>query len=658
MEYRSEIDGLRAVAVLPVIFFHAGFSLFSGGFVGVDVFFVISGFLITSIILHEKDAGTFTFASFYERRARRILPALFLVITASSMAAWVWLPPSELKAFAQSAAATSLFLSNVWFYLTSGYFSTSAELKPLLHTWSLAVEEQYYVLFPILFTLLWPLGKRKAAGALAIAGVASLMASVWLTNRSASAAFFLLPTRAWELLVGVGVAIYLYRRPPRKGLVSEVMGALGILALVLCMFSFSERTPFPSGYAMVPAVGAALVIAFATRETVVGKALGSRVLVAVGLVSYSAYLWHQPLFAIARQRALDPLGPLTYALLISITMCAAFLSWKYVEAPFRDRRRFSRTKIFALGAGGSAVLLIAGIAGQLLGGVPQRFDGETRKLFSTTISVYESNVRDCWRRIASHPSVACPVGRSGSPPTVALVGDSHAGALVTGLDGELKSRSLSGLSYTYRSCPPLKFGEPVQMLPGDSDCASIRKSFFDSLSIDVPPVLVVNARWTLLMERSRFDNGEGGREGGTEWEWKTGLPGTYEASLAADISLSVREMLRTGHRVILVYPVPEMGWDVPARLGKLRMKNGKLSPTDASTSYATFLSRNQRAQEALDSIGIHPNLVRVKPAQTLCDRLVPGRCVAHINGEPLYFDDNHLSDAGVRLIMRDISKAI
>jgi peptidoglycan/LPS O-acetylase OafA/YrhL len=199
MKYRREIDGLRALAVLPVILFHAGFKTFSGGFVGVDVFFVISGYLITSIILAEKEAGTFTLVKFYERRARRILPALFLVMAACLPFAWLWLFPRDMKSFSQSLVAVSVFASNVLFWRTSGYFDTAAELKPLLHTWSLGVEEQYYVFFPILIILTWLLGKRWIPVMLGVVGVVSFVAGQWISATNPTAAFFLLTNAGGNL---------------------------------------------------------------------------------------------------------------------------------------------------------------------------------------------------------------------------------------------------------------------------------------------------------------------------------------------------------------------------------------------------------------------------------------------------------------------------
>lgn len=219
MKYRREIDGLRALAVLPVIFFHAGFKAFEGGFVGVDIFFVISGYLITNIILSDLNAGKFSIVTFYERRARRILPALFFVMLCCLPFAWLWLVPTHLEDFCQSMAAVSVFSSNILFWRESGYFGVASELKPLLHTWSLAVEEQYYLFFPLFLLGLWKLRKRWIFGSLALVAIVSLLLAQWGAYNKPAATFFLLPTRGWELAIGALIAFYfLYKKTMPRSL--------------------------------------------------------------------------------------------------------------------------------------------------------------------------------------------------------------------------------------------------------------------------------------------------------------------------------------------------------------------------------------------------------------------------------------------------------
>ena len=271
MKYRKEIDGLRAIAVIPVILFHAGFEHFSGGFVGVDVFFVISGYLITTIILSEKENGTFSLINFYERRARRIIPALFLVMLVSTLFSWVWLPPANLKDFSASLVAVSLFSSNILFWQETGYWGVVNELKPLLHTWSLAVEEQYYILFPLFLMLMWRFRKRWILSSFFLIALGSLSFSHWAAYNIPTANFFLLPTRGWELAIGAGVAFYfIYRKNTMRSLLShkivdDFLSLFGLILIGYAIFIFDEKTPFPSLYALVPTIGTALIIVFSSR---------------------------------------------------------------------------------------------------------------------------------------------------------------------------------------------------------------------------------------------------------------------------------------------------------------------------------------------------------------------------------------------------------
>ncbi len=367
MDYRREIDGLRALAVLPVILFHAGFQSFRGGFVGVDVFFVISGYLITTIILTELEQGRFSIINFYERRARRILPALFLVMFVCLPFAWLWLLPEDMKSFSQSLVAVSVFASNVLFWKKSGYFDTAAEFKPLLHTWSLAVEEQYYVFFPIFLVLSWRLGKSKICGLLAIVFVVSLAVAQWASLAEPEAGFYLLPTRGWELLVGVFIAFFVTSSPnvciPTH--IRDVGGFIGLALIVYAIFAFDKETPFPSLYTLAPTIGTALLIVCAMQGTIICRLLGNKILVGIGLVSYSSYLWHQPLLSFARHLSLGEPSKVLRGGLAALSLALGYLSWKCVELPFRNKNFVSRQAVVFCGLAGAFFFLFVGLAGHV-----------------------------------------------------------------------------------------------------------------------------------------------------------------------------------------------------------------------------------------------------------------------------------------------------
>lgn len=369
--YRPEIDGLRALAILPVILFHAGMPGLGGGFLGVDIFLVISGYLITRQLLEGLAAGQFRPLEFYERRARRILPMLLLVTAVSLLPAWWLMTPPQLAALGRSVVATLFFSSNILFWRETGYFAPGADRAPLLHTWSLGVEEQFYLVFPLLLLALWRWGARAALGGCAALALLSLAYSEWgpLTRH---ARFYLLPSRWWELLAGALLALQLFRAGPTAAPPAAWRAWLGLVLILGSLGFFSEETRSPGLWTVLPVSGAWLVLRHARADNLPGRLLASRPLVAVGLVSYSAYLWHHLLFAYARIASRDEPGPGVYAGLILLTFLLAALSWRWVERPCRDRRRvpsrlFRRSLLMAV-----AVLTTVGLLLHLGQGLPGR----------------------------------------------------------------------------------------------------------------------------------------------------------------------------------------------------------------------------------------------------------------------------------------------
>lgn len=384
LKYRPEIDGLRAIAVLAVIFFHAGYEIFSGGFIGVDVFFVISGFLITSIIQDELQTSSFSFSRFYERRARRILPTLFVVALASIPLAWLWLLPPYMLEFTKSLSYVATFSSNFFFYKISGYFDTSAELKPLLHIWSLAVEEQYYLAFPALMLAAWKCCKKNLWLLITLIAIASLVYAEYWVQHNPEFAFFLLPSRAWELLVGAIIVQTRFARdamecPTFPNLQRKIQSAeptlalIGLLLIIFSIFYFDANSATPGIAALIPTLGAALVISFSGPSCLTGKVLGSRPMVAIGLISYSAYLWHQPIFAFTRHATTGQLGSLFVAIMIIAVLLLAALTWKFVETPFRDKTIIPRQAFFKLMLVAASTLLFFGWAGRKTHGFEDYF---------------------------------------------------------------------------------------------------------------------------------------------------------------------------------------------------------------------------------------------------------------------------------------------
>lgn len=333
LHYRPDVDGMRAIAIMSVVLSHAGVHFLAGGFLGVDMFFVISGYLITVILQKNMDLGLGYIPEFYEKRARRIMPALILVISCSiPFSIWLMLP-DFLQNFGQSVVATLLFTNNLLLAKTSGYWELESSFKPLIHTWSLGVEEQFYLLFPIILTAIGQFSKNRQLIMISLLGLISLLLAEHGWRSYPDVSFYLPTSRAWELMVGCATA-YIDRTPRRT---DNAMSFIALLMLLGPMFLFNEQTPSPSFYSAVPVFGASGIILFSRPGTIAYRLLSLRPLVFIGLISYSAYLWHQPLFAFARVASLNPPEPWMMAGLTLLTFVLATLSWRYVEQPFRDR---------------------------------------------------------------------------------------------------------------------------------------------------------------------------------------------------------------------------------------------------------------------------------------------------------------------------------
>jgi peptidoglycan/LPS O-acetylase OafA/YrhL len=430
-QYRTDIDGLRALAVIPVVLFHIGFAGLSGGFVGVDIFFVISGFLITMSLDEDIRAGSYSISQFYVRRIRRIFPAYFVLICIVSLFAVALQLPSDLKDYGSSMAATSVYVSNISFWLGSGdYFGLKSEFQPLLHTWSLSVEEQFYIVFPLLLIVASRSGSRtwmKAAVALCFA--ASLALSIRGTQAAPVAAFYLLPTRAWELLAGSLLALGV-AGVPRRAMTAEVAGLAGLMLIVLPIVLYTARTPFPGLGAIPPVLGAVLILyaGMGGQQTWVGRLLSHPAPRFIGLISYSLYLWHWPIIVFARYVFLDLDLALKLAIL-PLAIVMATLSWRFVERPFpRPAAPVAPRRLFA-----TTAALTCGIAA--IGLVFAR-DGLPWRISPAIVAMadkaaYQGPPRTCGGAYQKRRTLAtlCVRGTPGAVPDLLVIGDSHADAL-------------------------------------------------------------------------------------------------------------------------------------------------------------------------------------------------------------------------------------
>jgi peptidoglycan/LPS O-acetylase OafA/YrhL len=601
--------------------FHAGSETFSGGFVGVDVFFVISGYLITSIILAERSTGTFSMSSFYERRARRILPALFLMASACIPAAWIFLPPREMAEFSQSLIAVPPFLSNVLFWREAGYFDTSSELKPLIHTWSLAVEEQFYILYPLVLLAVWRIFERRVAAAVAVFTLAGLLVAEWAARHSPSAAFFLLPFRAWEIAAGALVALHLRpERMPRTGGWPFAIGAILGLALIgFAVLSFDRSTPLPGLHGLVPVIGALLTIVCARPDNLAGRMLASPVPVTIGLISYSAYLFHQPLMAFARYAFQPPALSMVLSVCVVLSLALAYLSWRYVERPFRDRTVVSRATLLAVTATVGTSLMTVGAAGHLTDGfLFQRLSPDRA---------------DSWRTIEVSPlrSQCHTGGADFRPPAqaceyfdgvldTAVLGDSHAVELAYSLASALRPAGSKVLHLSFSRCAPT-VGR--QARPDELPCARWTEEALARIAReDSIRTVVVSFRINAHLTRPWLD--------------AKGQAAVWDAYIA-----TLRAIVRQGKQAILVLQAPELPKSVTALIFDARRTGSDIYGLDRQH----WMDRTEFVRSRMAHIP--PEVLVVDPTGLFCDQR---RCFATRNGAALYFDDHHPSVTGADMV--------
>ncbi|MCU0756533.1 MAG: acyltransferase [Xanthomonadales bacterium] len=617
-----------------MILFHAGFETFAGGFVGVDVFFVISGYLITSIILTELRQQQFSIVDFYERRARRILPALFLVMGACLPLAWLWLPPTEMRDFSQSLVATVFFSSNVLFWLESGYFDTAAELKPLLHTWSLAVEEQYYLLFPLLLIGLWRFGQRLTLGVLILCFLLSLAAAARGTVVDPAATFYLLPTRAWELLLGSFISVYLSTPGSKSpgGWMNELGSGLGLGLIGYAVFAFDQHTPFPGVHALVPTLGTALIILAATPQTLVGRILAHRLLVGIGLISYSAYLWHQPLFAFHRHSSLAEQHSVSLVLIL-LTLLLAVLSWKYVESPFRNRKRFDRRQIFRGAAAGILFFAACGLAGHLSHG----FDGRAHVQVFRDLDYDESDLGriQCAASLSQTAPVLSYCQGSAQRPDAILLGDSHAGDKFLGISSALPEYRWGILGN--HSCPPLY---ATRFRSNDIDCSERLQKLFTH--IDQQPsiqlAVLAFAHMHPLPDFIAADQVRRGFDPADTRIERIDQPALDKVdAFYAGLQDTVQFLEQRNIQVVILLDIPELRF---FPIDCLRNK------PHCHFSRAEVLQRQQLMRSRIAAIAReHPRLAVFDPLDLYCS---DDSCQIMHHGRPLYRDSHHLSHYGSR----------
>lgn len=625
---------MRALAVVPIILFHAGFELFSGGFIGVDVFFVISGYLITSILIEDIQNGQFSIIHFYERRARRILPALLFMVLTCIIIGWFVLTPYFYRDLFQTILSLALFLSNVLFYMKSGYFSPISELKPLLHTWSLSVEEQFYVLFPLILLAIYKFAKQYLFIILLCICLTSFGMCIWLLDSDQSGSFYLSHTRAWELLLGAFVSILIKKHGIYS---SNLFSMVGLLMVLVPIFILNAHTPFPGYYALLPTIGTMLIILFSDNFTLIGRLLATKFLVGIGLLSYSLYLWHQPMLAFIRHMSLREISTPQIIAAIGATFIASYFSWRFIEQPFRNKNQISRKVIFSGATLILFVMIASGYYGHVKLGFPSRL---TESSQSIALGSFDKNPkqRDCfYLEKLSTIQDACVLGdNKNKSPQLALVGDSHADQLAWSLDRKLKKLGKSAYNLSFLHCKPLNFDENDITFTENICFEKILEFLKDHHSIEA---IIVSFRWTAHLTDTTFS----ARYHGAPKSSSEPLPTKRGSALHSKL-----KDLLGGKRSLIVYPVPEVGEDVPNFTIKYRMLKDEDYEIEIPLNH--FEERNNTTIQTLDKLAVDPEPERLYPNKLFCSGEL-NSCKTVINNRSLYYDDNHLSNYGAAIVV-------
>ena len=646
--YRPEIDGLRAIAILPVVFFHADIQGFSGGYVGVDVFFVISGYLITAIVGRAIAEGNFSFAWFYERRVRRIFPALFFVLACCTLATLWLLPPGLLVTYAKSLGAVALFIGNFFFYWTApgdGYFETGSVVQPLLHCWSLSVEEQFYLLLPIGLVLFHRWFGRHLKIALILMAAGSFGLALWCEP---VAAFYLLPSRAWELLAGSLLAVGVF--PALRGrAMREIAALVGIILIAGAVVFFDRNTGYFFPYALAPCLGAALIIhASDGGPSWVQRALSIPPLVFIGAISYSLYLWHWPLIFFAKYYAMGGLGWDVRAAILLASLTMATISYQWIEMPFRrPGGTWPRPRILRWGGGAIAAAMAAGIAIVALHGIPQRFDTETRALIAANENskAQHGTGSPCshWRDdIHGISEVARCVLGADRPRKVLFWGDSHLSVLQDAIDELYAQGETGGRGVLFAIGPACTPTQRTVLIRPNTNCGKLAHyTLLRAEQSDVDAVFFVFSSWWAIYPTTPFCIVADGA-------CQRSVTSTAEARslVLAELAQTIAMLRSEGKTVIVSLPFPIYNRSIP----DLEIHNAIFADTLRPRRLDTDSFREQLRQVALAQ-----GAILFDPREALC----PGKeCLYQVGGVSIYRDDSHLGAGQTSILEPTLAAAL
>ena len=662
LNYRPEIDGLRAIAVGAVIIYHAqinifGQKIFQGGFLGVDIFFVISGYLITSIILKELIATkSFSFSYFYARRIRRILPVLLFVMLVSLPLAWIYLLPDSFIDFSKSILYSLGFSSNYYFWYSGlEYGAEKGIFIPFLHTWSLSVEEQFYIFFPIILLITFKYFKEYLIHILILLFFISLILAIWMSSNHPSLSFYAFPTRAWELLAGSIMAYFEinFGQKKKHKALQLIMPSLGIILITHSIFFFNHKTFHPSYYTLSPIIGTCLIIWFADKKEIITKLLSTRIFNGVGKISYSLYLWHYPIFAFAQMTEFAQGNTLNKILIAFTVFILSIFSYYFIEQPYRNKNNKPKLllssiliSILCLSLVNSNIILKEGYKTRVPHLIQKDLKIKPWKLLKN------SQGEDCFNN-----SKDCKFNTD-SNKKIYIIGDSHMAAIMFDLKNRVVKKNYQFITKTFGGC--LYFPEFDLITTKKKIDKNCNNEYFQNLRQilfkENNSIFIFGGRLPVYISKYHFNNKEGGIEAG-KWDFDYVARGKYK-----NIQQSFKnEILKLANKnkVILIYPIPEVGWKLRLKIWLERNNKFKenFEMKRITTSYKVYKERSKSSFELLNSIK-GKNIYRVYPHVLFCDTTISDRCLTHDDVNVFYYDTDHLSSRGSELLNEMIIKEI
>ena len=671
LNYRPEIDGLRCLAVLSVIFYHGeitifGESFFKGGFLGVDIFFVISGYLITSIIINDTKNNNFSIFNFYKRRFRRIFPALISILLVNILIGYFILLPDQFIELAKSFISSIFFISNYFFYyIGQEYSATNSFLIPFIHTWSLGVEEQFYIIYPIIFVIFYRLIDFKKI--IIILFLVSLLFSHLFFQENPSLNFYIIISRIWELMLGAILSVYNLSFFKRNNFLINLFFIVGFFLLLFSLLFGSHRIPHPTFFTLVPAIGTFLVIATSEKVGTIGNSLlSSKIFIFIGKISFSLYLWHYPIFAYAKIIEVFNVSIFGNFLIYSLVFLLSIFTYKYIEQPFRKEKIFNIKKTFTIFSSLSIMMILFSFYILNKNGLPDRFPKVIVDHFQNPHPYHLVTVNNRYCH-----NFSC-VFNNNYDKEIFLLGDSNIATLQKPILNYSIKKDYKFTTLTHDGCSYVKDFEKISKITNQiSGC--LTKDYLIKRNLMLSnknSIVVLGQRMPLYLSGIYFNNQEGGVEDG---EWpnylveikngkRTGL--TNKKKFKKNFVSSINEILNNGNKVVLVYPIPEVGWN-PIRvllnkgLFNKNVINQMLEENYISTSYDVFVERTKETYQLYDSIK-HENLIRVYPEKLFCNTIKKDRCIVNKSKKIFYYDDDHLSLEGSRklfeLIINKIEK--